>query len=234
MNRKEFTKGIKDGMPICLGYFSVSVAFGMNAVLSGFPGWAAVLTSITNLTSAGQFAGVNIMLAGGNILELIVTILIINARYFLMSLFVSQKASAEMTLPQRYIVAFGITDEIFAVSMHRDKSLTISYMLGLMLMPVVGWTLGTLTGSVATTVMPQALALAMGVALYGMFIAIIIPPAKNDRRIMVSVVLAIVLSIGFRYLPLLEKISSGWSIIIIAVLVSGFCAYKFPLKEEEQ
>lgn len=233
MKRIELFNGIKDGMPICLGYFSVSMAFGMSVVLSGLPSWAAVLTSFTNLTSAGQFAGINILLAGGRLAELIVTMLIINARYFLMSLSVSQKASSEMTLLQRFLVSFGITDEIFAVSMRHTRALTTSYMAGLILMPLIGWTAGTATGALATSVLPKSLSMAMGIALYGMFIAIIIPPAKKNKNVLAAVLMAVFLSIAFTYLPILEKLSSGWSIIIIAVLVSALCAIWFPVTEDK-
>ena len=234
MKKNEFFNGIKDGLPICLGYFSVSMAFGMTAVLSGLPAWAAVLTSLTNLTSAGQFAGIKILLAWGRIAELIVTMLIINARYFLMSLSVSQKVSSEMTLLQRFLVSFGITDEIFAVSMRHTRHLTASYMAGLILTPLFGWTAGTTAGALATSVLPESLSLAMGIALYGMFIAIIVPPAKKNKNILISVLMAIFMSLALTYLPVLKNLSSGWSIIIIAVLVSAICALLFPVTEDKK
>ena len=217
MKRNEFFNGIKDGMPICLGYFSVSMAFGIATVKGGIPIWAAILTSLTNVTSAGQFAGVNIMLAMGNFIELAITTLIINMRYFLMSLSVSQKVDSSMKLWQRFLVSFGITDEIFAVSMRHPRPLTAVYMAGLIITPVLGWTLGTAAGAIATTVMPEALSTAMGIALYGMFIAIVIPPAKEDKNILVAVLMAIAGSLLFSYAPLLKSISGGWTIIIITV-----------------
>ena len=124
MKRNEFINGIKDGIPICLGYFSVSMAFGIAAVQKGIPSWAAIFTSLTNVTSAGQFAGVNIMHALGTLIELAITTMIINMRYFLMSLSVSQKVDSSMKLWQRFLVSLGITDEIFAVSMRRQRALT--------------------------------------------------------------------------------------------------------------
>lgn len=230
MKENEFFKGIKDGIPICLGYFSVSMAFGLTAVLSGLPAWSAVLTSLTNLTSAGQFAGANIILAGGAFAELALTTLIINMRYFLMSLSVSQKA--DMTLWQRLLVAFGITDEIFAVSMGRTVPLTAKYMAGLIITPVIGWTLGTLTGAVATSFMPEVLSSSMGIALYGMFIAIIIPPARENKDVAIAVILSVIASLIFTYAPILKNISSGWAIIIITVLISALCATLFPVEED--
>ena len=234
MKKQEFTQGIKDGIPICLGYFSVSMAFGMTAVMNGLPVWSAVLMSLTNVTSAGQFAGANILIALGGMAELIFTTFIINIRYFLMSLSVSQKVATDMSIWQRLAVSFGITDEVFAVSMQRRGELTAVYMAGLILTPVIGWTMGTLTGAVATSFMPPILSNAMGIALYGMFIAIIIPPARDDRSVLVTVVLAVLASVAFTYLPGLKLLSGGWSIIIITILVSAIAATLFPIDTKEK
>ena len=233
MKRNEFFNGIKDGIPICLGYFSVSMAFGIAAVKGGIPSWAAILTSLTNVTSAGQFAGVNIILALGSFFELAITTLVINMRYFLMSLSVSQKVDSSMKLWQRFLVSFGITDEIFAVSMRHTRPLTAVYMAGLIITPVLGWTFGTATGAVATTIMPEALSSAMGIALYGMFIAIVIPPARENKSVFIAVLMAVCVSIFFSYAPVLKNISGGWTIIIITLLVSSLCATLFPIKTEE-
>lgn len=236
MRTHEFVRGIRHGIPICLGYFSVSVAFGMTAVLSGMPLWAAVLISLTNLTSAGQFAGANLMIAGGGMAELGITTLIINIRYFLMSLSVSQKVESQMSMKQRLAVAFGITDEIFAVSVQQPGELSAPYMAGLILTPVLGWTGGTLAGGIATSVMPESLSSALGIALYGMFIAIIIPPTREQRSVLFTVVLAIVASLAFTYLPGLKNLTGGWSIIVITIVVSAVAAWLFPIetgKEEE-
>ena len=230
MKRNEFINGIKDGIPICLGYFSVSMAFGIAAVKGGIPSWAATLTSLTNVTSAGQFAGINIMLAFGSLIELAITTLIINMRYFLMSLSVSQKVDPSVKLWHRFLISFGITDEIFAVSMRHTRPLTTSYMLGLILTPVLGWTTGTLTGAVFTSVMPQSLSSAMGIALYGMFIAIIIPPARENFKVLIAILTAITASLIFTYAPVICNLSSGWAIIIITVAVSAFCATFFPVE----
>lgn len=230
--KKEFMEGVRDGMPICLGYFSVSMAFGITAVLAGVPLWAAVITSLTNVTSAGQFAGINVLIAGGSMLELAFTQLIINMRYFLMSLSVSQKVRHDMTLWQRMAVSFGITDEIFAVSMQRREDLSPAYMAGLIVTPVLGWTGGTLLGGAATSVMPAVLADAMGIALYGMFIAIIIPPARENYKVLITIVGAILASVVFTYLPCLKPLSGGWSIVIITIVISALAAFFFPIEEE--
>lgn len=234
MNIKEFKQGIKDEIPICLGYFSVSMAFGLTTVLSGMPLWTAVVISLSNLTSAGQFAGVNILLAQGTMIELIMTMLIINIRYFLMSISVSQKIRPSVKMKQRLAIAYGITDEIFAVSMQHKEELTGSYMFGLILTPVIGWTSGTLVGAVASSFLPAALTNAMGIALYGMFIAIIIGPAREEKSVRFTVILAIAASLLFTYLPELKNLSSGWVIIIITVLVSTVAAWLFPISETEE
>jgi len=234
MKKNEFINGIKDGAPICLGYFSVSMAFGISAVMSGLPAWSAVLISLTNLTSAGQFAGVNIMISAGRLIEIALTTLIINMRYFLMSLSVSQKIDEKMTLAQRFAVSFGITDEIFAVSMRHNRPLTFMYMTGLILTPLIGWTGGSAVGAFATSVMPPILSSSMGIALYGMFIAIIIPPARDSGQVLTAVLIAVAASALFAFVPILNTLSAGWTIIIITVLVSGICATLFPVTEQEE
>lgn len=234
MRKDEFMLGIKSGIPICLGYFSVSMAYGMSVVLSGLPVWAAVLISLTNLTSAGQFAGSNLILAGGSYLEIAMTMLIINIRYFLMSLSMSQKVEEKMTFPQRLAVSFGITDEIFAVSMQKDGKLNAPYLAGLILTPLVGWTGGTLAGGILTSFMPETVSNALAIALYGMFIAIIIPPAREKKPVLFVVLLSVILSYLFTYLPLLKSLSGGWGIIIITVAASAIAAWLFPMEQEEE
>lgn len=234
MKKQEFLEGIRDGIPICLGYFSVSMAFGLTAVLSGIPIWAAVVISLTNLTSAGQFAGMNLIAAQGALVEIGLTTLIINIRYFLMSISVSQKVDQKMTMKERMAVAFGITDEIFAVSMQRDHELTTAYMAGLILTPVLGWTGGTLVGAVATSLMPPILSNAFGIALYGMFIAIIVPPAKEQKNVLFAVLLAIAASVACKYTPVIKNLSSGWTIILITLVVCVIAAWLFPVEEREE
>ncbi|MBR5535676.1 MAG: AzlC family ABC transporter permease [Clostridia bacterium] len=230
MNLKEVKEGIKVGIPIALGYFAVSVAFGVSSVQSGVPFWGATLISLTNLTSAGQKAGVDVMAAGGSIFLIVLTTLIINMRYFLMGVSMSQKVEEKMPMWKRLLIAFGITDEIYAMSMSRSTHLTGSYMAGLIIPPIFGWTGGTLVGSVATGFMPSILAEAMGIALYGMFIAVIVPPSRRNGNVLLGVISAVILSVAFTYAPVLQ-IFSEWSVIIITVLVSAFMATFFPVKE---
>lgn len=234
MKKQEFKEGIRDGLPICFGYLSVSMAFGLTVVNSGMPVWSAILISLTNLTSAGQFAGANLLLAQSSYIELIITTLIINIRYFLMSLSISQKVEQDFGIKERMIASFGVTDEVFAVSMKRQGELTFSYMLGLILTPIIGWTSGTMIGAVATSLLPASLTDAMGIALYGMFIAIIVPPARENRSVLIAVLLAILASYAFAYIPVLSVFSGGWSVIIITVIVSAFAAWMFPIPEDEE
>ena len=146
---------------------------------------------------------------------------------------VSQKIDSNFTWPKRLMASFGITDEIFAVSMQRKKALSFTYMIGLIVTPVLGWTFGTLTGAVATSLLPEVLSDAMGIALYGMFVAIIVPPAREHKNVMFAVLVAIAASYVFAYVPALGKISGGWSVIIITVVVSAIAAVLFPVAEKE-
>ena len=233
MDKRKFMEGAKHGLPICLGYLSVSFAFGMQVVREGIPVWLAGLISLSNLTSAGQFAGTNIILGGGTYLEIAMTTLVINLRYFLMSISVSQKLSDRFDTKRRLAVSYGVTDEIFGVSVSQPGELTPAYMAGLIVLPVLGWTGGTLLGGTATTLLPQRVTDALGIALYAMFIAIVIPPAKVHRPVLICVLAAAALSTCFAFIPLLKNVSAGWSIIIIAISVSAVMAWLFPLNDEE-
>lgn len=230
----EFKIGLKDSVPIAIGYLSVSFSFGIVALKGGLTVFQAVLTSITNITSAGQFAGLGIMAAGGTILEMCLTQFIINLRYALMSLSLSQKLSKEVKFWHRLIIAFANTDEVFAVAMMHNKELTIKYMLGLQIPPVLGWTAGTALGAIACNLLPVSLTSALGIALYGMFAAIVIPEAKKSRPVMIVVITALVLSCIIYYAPVLSGISSGIAIIICTVAASLIGAWLFPVDEKEK
>ncbi len=233
MIKQEIKCGLKDGVPIALGYFSVSFSFGIMAVSGGLSIFQAALTSLTNMTSAGQFAGLQIITAGGMLLEMAVTQLIINLRYALMSLSLSQKLSGEVTMRQRMVIAFANTDEIFAVAMSHHKELTFSYMAGLQALPILGWTAGTACGAAAGNMLPAAVNSALSVALYGMFMAVVIPAAKKSRPVLMTVILAVFLSSMLRYVRFFSGISAGMSIIICTVLASAAGAVCFPVSEED-
>lgn len=233
MKRKDFKQGIQDGIPIALGYVSVSFTFGLMAVATGLNWWQAVLISMTNLTSAGQFAGLDIMVAGGTLVEMALTQLVINLRYALMSLSLSQKVDKTMDVLNRLITSFGVTDEIFAVSMSRKKAVSKYYMYGLIFMPYIGWAGGTAMGALLGGVLPEIVSSALGIAIYGMFLAIIIPQARDDSSCLKVILAAVVLSCCFRWIPGLNKLSSGFVIIICAVTASALGAFLYPIEEED-
>lgn len=229
-----FKKGLKDGIPIALGYLSVSFTFGLQGVNGGLGWWETVLISLCNLTSAGQFAGLDIMLSGSGFwLEMACTQLVINLRYALMSLSLSQKTDESVSGLHRWLIGFGITDEIFVVAMGNEGSVCARYLYGLISLPVVGWSLGTLLGAAAGKILPEIIISALSIAIYGMFLAIIIPPAKKNRAIMAAAVVAALLSCAFRWIPVLNRVSSGFVIIICTVVSSAVIALLFPVKEEE-
>ena len=229
---KSFRQGIRHGIPIALGYLSVSFAFGMKAVEAGLTVFQAVLISMTNLTSAGQVAALPLMTAGASLWEMALTQLTINLRYALMSLSLGRKLDETMQTPQRMIFAFANTDEIFAVASSQPGKVGKSYLYGLMLMPWFGWTLGTLLGGAAGTLLPEFVRSALGIALYGMFLAIILPPARKQQSVRVVVGIAVAMSLCFHYIPGLNTISSGFVIIICAVTAAAVGALLFPVKEE--
>ena len=227
-----FKEGLADGVPIGLGYLSVSFSFGIAAVTQGVSALAATVVSMTNLTSAGQVAGLSIITAAGTLLEMALAQLIINMRYALMSLSLSQKLDAEFTTPHRFLAAFGITDEIFAVASGKPKEITPRYMYGLILLPFLCWSLGTLLGGIAGSVLPEILRSALGIAIYGMFIAIFIPPARKSVGVLVTVIISAAMSCGLRYIPLFSHISSGFAIIICTLAAAAAGAIWFPTKEQ--
>ena len=233
MNWNEYRVGVSRGLPVGLGYFSVSFGFGAMAVAQGVSAAKATLISATNLTSAGQFAGLTLIVAAATLWEMVLTMLVINSRYSLMSLALSQRMGERIGVLPRLLIAFFNTDEIFALAMAREVPLTVPFMLGLGTLPIVGWTLGTLSGALAGSVLPEDIRAALGVMLYGMFVAIVVPPAKKEKKIMVAVVLALVFSSLFAWVKVLQAVSGGISIVICTVAAAAACAVLFPIPDEE-
>lgn len=229
--KTDFLKGIRDGIPICLGYLSVSFGFGILAVGLGLSILSAVGISLTNLTSAGQVAGVGIIAAGGSLLEMALTQLVINIRYSLMGISLSQKLDGSFNTFHRMVASFGITDEIFAVAVSQ-KSVSPFYMYGLTVISALGWVSGTFLGAAAGNILPSSLSNAMGIVLYGMFLAIIIPPAKKEKGVLSAVLAAAALSIVFEFV--LKSVSGGFAIIICSVISAAVCAVLFPVKDEKE
>ena len=233
----KFLKGILDGLPIGIGYLSVSFAFGILAVEYGLSPLEALLISMTNLTSAGQLAAVPIIAGGGSFIELAVTQLIINSRYALMSVALSQKLDKKVKLWHRFIIAFGNTDEIFAVSMGQKESVGKVYFFGLMLTPWVGWSAGTILGALAGSALPPIITSSLNIAIYAMLVSIFVPKAKEHLPTALCVLLSVAISCAFKYLPLLSTFAenySGFVIIICAVVSSAIFALLFPTQLNEE
>lgn len=227
-----FLKGVTDGLPICIGYFAVSFAFGISAVQSGLSWLEALLISASNLTSAGQVAGLPIIAGGGSLIEMAVSQLIINSRYSLMSVSLSQRFSDNIKLFDRFIIAFGNTDEIFGVAVSNKELVGKRYMYGLILTPYIGWSLGTLTGAIGGNILPAIVISSLGLAIYGMFIAIVVPVIKKEKNTALCVLGAVGLSCAFRYIPLLQSVPTGFVTIICAVIPSLIFAFTAPLETE--
>lgn len=230
--KKDFMKGILHGLPIGLGYLSVAFGFGIMAIRGGVSVLAAVGISFSNLTSAGQAAGISVIAAGGTLIEMALSQIVINLRYSLMGISLSQKLAPNFSFGKRLLAAHGITDEIFAVAIAQKEPLTASYFYGLMLIPILGWTSGTFLGAAFGEILPENFSNALGLMLYAMFLAVFVPAAKKEKSVFLCVVLASSCSILFKYA--LTFVSSGFAIIISAVVAAAVCAAVFPVKEESE
>lgn len=229
--RESFFRGVKAGIPIGLGYLSVSFTFGIMAVSYGFRWWQALLISMLTVTSAGQFAGIGTMLHPGQYIEMLISQLTINVRYSFMSISLSQKTDEKFKGIWRWLFGFMMTDEIFAVA-STEKEVSRSFFAGLMTTPYLGWSLGTLIGALLGNVLPHRLMSALSLAIYGMFVAIVMPGMKESRAVVMVVLLALGLSSLFYYVPALSFVSSGLAISICAILSALAGAALFPVKEE--
>ncbi len=234
MERKEeYRDGFKKGIPIGLGYLPVSFTFGVMAAAGGIPVSLAIFTSLSNLTSAGQFAGTKLIIAGAGYFEIALTTFVINIRYMLMSLSLSQKMEEGIGFFRRLLIGYGVTDEVFAIASVEKKKLTAPYMYGLFTAPVIGWTLGTALGALISGLLVESVANAMGIALYAMFIAIIVPPAKKSKPIVFTIFLAVALMVLMQAVPAFSGISEGFRVIIATVAAAGVSAFLFPVREEK-
>lgn len=233
-NSKNFLNGIKDGLPVCIGYLAVAFAFGISAVSQGLSGVQATLISMTNVTSAGQLAAVPIIMSNGAFYELALSQLIINLRYALMSVSLSQRFDKSVTTFDRFVFSFVNTDEVFAIGASNPELLNRKYMYGLILTPYLGWSIGTIIGAVAGSILPQVLINALNLAIYGMFIAIVVPAAHGNKNILLCVAISVALSCCFKYIPILSKVQSGFAIIICALAAACIMAAVAPTGEEQQ
>ena len=227
-----YTRGLKAGIPIALGYLSVSFTFGIIAISYGLSWWQALIISMTTVTSAGQFAGIGIMLHPGQYFQMLISQITINIRYSFMSISVGQKADERVTGLSRWILGFMMTDEIFAVAT-QEESVSRSFFAGLATLPYLGWSVGTLLGAILGSILPDRLMSALSLAIYGMFVAIVVPEMKKSHPVLIVVALAMLLSCAFHYIPFLSSISSGITITIVAISAAVVGAILFPVDEEK-
>ena len=226
---KNYVKGLRHGLPIALGYLSVAFAFGIQATMEGLYPIQAVLISFFNVTSAGQLAGLQLMAAGGSLTEMALTQLTFNLRYALMSLSLSQKLDETMTTPHRLLLSFCNTDEVFVVASQQPGKVGKAYLYGLTNGPFIGWVLGTALGALAGGLLPKSVTDALGIAIYGMFIAIVLPPFRKSRQVRFVVLIAVAMSCMFEFLSFFSFISGGFRIILCAVTASALGAWLMPV-----
>ena len=231
MNKKSYFKGIRDGIPIALGYIAVAFTLGIAAKNAGLTALQSTVMSITNITSAGEFAALGLIASGATLLEMAATQLIINLRYCIMSCALSQRLDPKASFWHRLLIAFGITDEIFGLSICAEQNLTPFYIYGVMSIAIPGWALGTCLGTLSGNLLPAGLLRAMSIAIYGMFIAIIVPPCKKNGILAVLITVSMAASAGFTFLPGPARLSPGFRVIILTIVISGIAAVLFPIKE---
>lgn len=233
-NAKYWRNGLKDGIPIGVAYFAVSFTFGILAKKAGLTPFQAVLMSFTNLTSAGQFAALGVIGASSAYLEMAFIQLVINLRYCLMSCALSQKFDANTAFIHRFLLAHGITDEIFGISVCKDGNLNPFYNYGLMSVAIPGWTIGTLAGVMSGSVLPERMVSALCIALYGMFVAVIVPPAKGNKVLTGVILLSMAISLLFAKIAVFNQLSPGFKIIVLTISIAGIAAFCFPVKTKNE
>lgn len=233
-NIMHWKNGLKHGIPIGLGYLAVSFTFGIMARNAGLTPWQAVVMSATNVTSAGQFAALGLIGASSSYFEMAVTQFILNIRYCLMSCALSQKLDSNAAFSHRFLVAFGVTDEIFGVSVCQKDRLHPFYNYGLMSAAIPGWVFGTFLGVFSGSLLPERVISALSIAIYGMFLAVIIPPARESKILSCLIAGSMFMSLLFARIPAFSHISSGFKIIILTVLLAGIAAFLFPVKDTEE
>lgn len=229
---KWFRKGLVNGLPICFGYFAVSFALGIAARNAGMDALQSFVMSLTMVASAGQFAAIGLIGAGAGVIEMITTSLVVNLRYFLMSCSLTQKIDPKRSPLHRLLLAYCMTDEIFGLSVTVEGYLNPFYTYGITAISIAGWTTGTVLGVVVGNILPPLLSDALGVAMYGMFLAIIIPPVKKNHFIGVLVAISMTASWIFSAAPVLREISSGFRVIILTLVIAGLAAALFPIPED--
>lgn len=232
--RGEILRGARDGLPIGLGYFAVAFSLGITAKTAGLTPVQGFIASFLNHASAGEYALYTAIAAHAAYWEVAVVIFITNMRYLLMSAALSQKLSSSTSLLHRFLLGFGITDEIFGLGIAYPGRLRPAYLYSAFLVAEMLWSSGTASGIVAGSILPETIVSALSVAIYGMFLAIIIPPARQDRVVAGLVVAAFACSFAFSVLPLLNTLSGGMRTIILTVAISSVAALLFPVREDAE
>ena len=231
-HRSVYRQGLRDGIPVALGYFAVAFSLGIAARNAGLGPVQGFLASLLNNASAGEYAGFTVIREQAPYLEIVLVTLIVNARYLLMSCALSQRFHPDMPFFHRFFIGFDVTDELFALAIARPGSLEPGYFYGAMTLPLFGWSLGTLGGVLAGNALPERVVSALSVALFGMFLAIIIPPARKNRVLAVLTAMGFLTSFLCSVLPLLSSWSEGSRTVLLTVLLSGLAAFFFPVSEE--
>lgn len=233
-NQHAFKKGVKNGIPIALGYFAVAFALGITASNAGLTPLQATLASLTNNASAGEYAGFTVIQEKSGYLQMVIMQVVANARYLLMSFAMSQKIPQNMKLHHRLLVAFDLTDEIFGISIAEPGKLNPYFSYGAFAVAIPGWSLGTLLGCIMGDVLPADIVSALSVGLFGMFIAIVVPVAKQNKKLLGIVLFSMAASFAFYKIPVFSGISSGTKTIILTVVIALAAAIIFPVKEENK
>lgn len=227
-------EGMRDGIPIGLGYLAVAFSLGIAARNAGMTAFQGFLMSLLNNASAGEYAGISVIAVNGTYLEVALVTLIANARYLLMSCALSQRFGADTGLFHRLLMGFDVTDEIFGVTIARPGRLDPFYTYGVMMVAIPGWSLGTALGVLAGNILPARVVSALSVALYGMFLAVIIPPARKDKVVAGLVALSFAASYAGEILPVISGLSVSTRTILLTIVISAAGAILFPVKQEEE
>lgn len=231
--RKVFTDGMRDGFPIALGYFAVSFSLGIAARNAGLSPFQGFLASLFNNASAGEYAAFTLIAAGASYLEVAIITLISNARYLLMSCALAQRFSADTPFFHRLLIAYDVTDELFGITISREGYLNPFYTYGAITLAAPAWSIGTALGILAGNILPLRIVSALSVALYGMFLAIIIPPARKDKVVAALICISFVLSFAGGHLPVISSLSDGTRTILLTIVISAVAAILFPRKTEQ-
>lgn len=232
-DKRVFKEGIKDGLPIGLGYFAVAFSLGIAASNAGLNVFQGILASLLNNASAGEYAGFTSIAARASYMEIILVTIVANARYLLMSTALSQRCSENLSLGHRALLSFYITDELFGITIARPGYVNPYYTYGAIIPATLLWSLGTGLGIAAGNILPKSIVSALSVALYGMFIAIIVPPAKKDKSVLIAVCISFIASFIFSEIPAFSGISEGTKTIILTLIIASLIAVFFPVKEDE-